>query len=158
MQILTQNYKRNPNELVSSVYSGVAPGNRTVTIIRKPSADRNRMESTKIYGPMMPRGQGGRIAVMVLGGMETTLDEVEYIVKARQEKKFVPQRTSSEIAQMCKLLQDRRNEQVVEAKKRAGISLSDSPKPKKKKIVLHLPVGYKFVGTNEPGLNVAVRI
>lgn len=151
MQILVPQFKRNPNEKISSIYSGIAPGGRTVTTIEKPSADRNRMEKTRIYGPGLPRGQGGQIAVLVLGGMETTLDEMEYIVQARQAKTFVPRRNESEIAQMCNLLQQRRNEQIIEARKRARPVL-------KRKVRLHLPVGFRYANTNEPGLKILARI
>src|SRR3990167_8038431 len=97
MEILTQNFKRDGNTKVHSVYAGVSPGGRTVTTIVKPSADQNHMEATKVYGSGLGRGQGGRIAVLVLGGMETTLDEMEYIVAAKQDKKFIPRRNGGEI-------------------------------------------------------------
>ena len=151
MQILLQNHKDNPNQMVHSIYSGVSRYGGTVTAITKPSADRKYMETTRIYGPALPRGQGGMIGVLVLGGMETTLAEVRDIIAARQAKKFVPKRNVSEITQMCRLVADRRNELIMEARKRAG------PKPKKK-VVLHLPVGFRYVNTSEPGLRVLARI
>jgi hypothetical protein len=112
------------------------------------------METTKIYGPGLPRGQSGHIGVLVLGGMETTLAEMEYLIAAKKAKKFVPQRNQSEIAKMCRLLQERRNEHIMDARKRAGTS---QPKPKKT-VRLHLPVGFRYVGTREPGLKVLARI
>ena len=151
MQILLQNHKDSPNQMVHSVYSGVSRYGGTVTSITKPSADRQRMETTSIYGPALPRGQGGMIGVLVLGGMETTLAEVRDIIAARQAKKFVPKRNQSEITQMCRLVADRRNELIMEARKRVG------PKPKRK-VVLHLPVGFRYVNTREPGLKVLARI
>jgi hypothetical protein len=154
MQILTQNFKRNPNELVSSMYSGVAQGNRTVTTIVKPSLDRNRMETTRVYGPAIPRGQGGRIGVLVLGGMETTLDEVQDILEAHRQQKFVPQRNNSEIAQMCRMVADKRNELIMAARRKVKGNPSEAPK---KRVGLFLPKGFKYVRTSEPGLKVAVR-
>jgi hypothetical protein len=154
MQILTPKFRRNPNEMVSAIYAGVAPGNRTVTTIRKRHPVEDRMESTRVYGPALPRGQGGRVAVLVLGGMETTLDGMEYIVAAKQSQKFVPQRGASEISQMCRLLADRRNEAIMEARKRAPAA---PPKPKRK-VRLHLPVGFRYAPTGVPGLKVLARI
>ena len=156
MEILTQNFKRDGNTKVHSVYAGVAPGGRTVTTIVKPSADQNHMEATKVYGSGLGRGQGGRIAVLVLGGMETTLDEMEYIVAAKQDKKFIPRRNGGEIVQMCRLLQVRRNEQI-EAK-RKYLAGNPSEAPKKRTVRLHLPVGYRMAKTSAPGLKILARI
>ena len=158
MEILVPKYRRNPNEKVESFYVGVAGGNRTVTTVVKPSLDRNRMEATREYGPGLPRGVGGRIAVLVLAGMETTLDEVEYIVQAKQDKKFVPQRGPGEIAQMGRLLLERRNEAIRARRKYLKANPSEMPKPRKKTVRLHLPVGFRYVGTSEPGLQVLARI
>lgn len=156
MEHFTPKYRRNPNAKIESLYVGVAPGNRTVARVVKPSLDQNRMEATEVYGPGLPRGQGGRIAVLVLGGMETTLDEMEYLVQAKQSKAFVPQRGPGEIASMCRLLLSRRNEQI-EAR-RKYLKGNPSETPKKKKVRLHLPVGYRFVETKEPGFKVLARI
>ena len=153
MQVLVPKFRRDPNEMVSAIYSGVASGNRTVTTIRKRHPLEDRMESVRVFGPALPRGQGGRVAVLVLGGMETTLDEMEYIVAAKQAQKFVPQRGASEISQMCRLLADRRNEQIMDARKRAPAA----PRPKRR-VRLHLPVGFRYVGAGVPGLKVLARI
>jgi len=158
MEILVSKFKRDPNEKVQAIYSGVAPGNRTVTTVWKPSADRNRMEATKVYGPAsLARGQGGRVAVLVLGGMETTLDEVEDILAAKKAKKFVPQRAGHEIAEMCRYVAERRNEKIQEARKRAGMSMTAPAKPKKR-VGLYLPRGFRFVPTSEPGFKVLARV
>ena len=152
IEILVPRFRRDPNEKIVSLYSGVANGNATVTTVVKPSLDRNRMETTRVYSPGLPRGQGGRIAILVLGGMETTLDEMEYIIEAKKQKKFVPHRTGKEVADMCRLLLERRNDLVRHYQK------NPSEKPKKRTVRLHLPVGYRFVGTSEPGLKVLARI
>ena len=157
MEILVPKFRPNPNEMVASVYSGVAPGGRTVTSITKVSADRNHMETTRVYGPGLPRGQGGRIGVLVLGGMLTTLDEMEYILAAKQEKQFAPKRTPSDIMGMCRLIAERRNEQVEAARKHALANPSEMPR-KRRTVRLHLPVGVRYVGTNVPGLKVLARI
>ena len=88
----------------------------------------------------------------MLGGLETTLDEMEYILEARKQKKFVPQRTGGEIAQMCQLLHERRNEAIKYFRK------NPSEAPKKKSVRLHLPVGCRLVPTSEPGLKIVARV
>lgn len=158
IQVFVPKYKRDGNAKVLSLYAGVAPGGRTVTTIVKPSADRNHMETTRVYGAGLVPGQGGRIAVLVLGGMETTLDEMEYLVAAKQEKKFVPRHTGGQIVEMCRLLQARRNEQIEASRKFLAGNPSEAPKPKKRTVRLHLPVGYRMVKTSEPGLRILARI
>ena len=158
MEIYAPKYKRNPNEKVESLYVGVANGGRTVTTVVKPSLDRNRMEATREYGPGLPRGAGGRIAILVLAGQETTLDEVEYIVQAKQAKKFIPQRGPGEIAQMGRLLLDRRNEAIRARRKYLKANPSEMPKPRKRTVTLYLPAGFRYVDTSEPGLKVLARI
>lgn len=157
MDFLVPKYRRNPNAKVETLYSGVAPGNRTVTTIVKPSLDGNRMEATRVYGPGLPRGVGGRIAVLVLGGMETTLDEMEYLIEAKRDKKFVPQRGPGEIASMGRLLLARRNEQIEARQKYLKANPSEMPK-KKRTVTLHLPVGFRYMPTNEPGVRILARI
>jgi hypothetical protein len=157
MEVLVPKYRRNPNEKIEAIYSGVTHGNRTVTTIVKPSLDRNRMEKTRIYGPAMPRGVSGRVAVLVLGGMETTLDEMEYIVAAKKAQKFVPRRGMSEIAEMCRMVAERRNEAIMEARKRPPKPVPQPKPTPKKKVGLYLPVGYKWAPTATKGLRVAVR-
>ena len=157
METFTPKFRRDPNAKVESLYVGVASGGQTVASLRKPSLDGNRMETTRVYGPGLPRGQGGRIGVLVLAGMETTLDEVEYLVAAKQAKKFVPQRGPGEIVTMARLLFNRRNEQIEARKKYLLANPSEAPK-KRPTVRLHLPVGYRLMGTSEPGLRVLARI
>ena len=152
MEILVPKYRRDPNEKVESIYAGVASGGRTVTSVVKPSQDRNRMEATRTYGAGMQPGQGGRVGILVLGGMETTLAEMEYIVEAKRQQKFVPRRSSSEIAQMCRLVLERRNEQIRAMRK------NRPERPKKQQVRFHLPVGYRYAKTSEPGLRVLARV
>lgn len=153
MDFFTPKYRRNPNAKVYSLYSGVASGTRTITrvVMKDPLAD--RLAATSNYGPGLPRGQSGEIAVLVIGGMETTLDEMEYILEARKQKRFVPRKTGGEIAEMCRLVAERRNDAI----RYYRTNPSEMPKPKRK-VVLHLPVGYRMMQTTEPGLQVRVRI
>ena len=159
MDFFAPKFRRNPNEKVQSLYYGVANGNQVATRIVKPSQDHTRMETTETTEPGIPRGQGGQIAVLIIGGMETTLDEIEYILEAKKakdkEKPFVPKRSQGEIAEMCRLLMQRRWEQIKYYKKNP----SEAPKAAPKKTVrLHLPVGFRYANTAEPGLNVLARI
>ena len=148
MEILTHKYRRKPNEKIDAIYSGVALGGRTVTTIVRPSADGNRMEKSRVYGPGMPRGAGGQVAVLILGGMETTLDEMEYILEAQREKTFVPRRRPQDIVAMCRMLIERRNILI----KRARVNPSEFPRPKKRRVRMHLPVGYRMVQSSVPGV------
>lgn len=157
MDILTNKFKPNPNEMVQSIYVGVAPGNRTVTRVVKASADCNHMEVTTSYGPGLARGQSGRVGVLVLGGMVTSLDEMQYIIQAKREKKFVRRRSGGEIAEMCRLVQIQRNEQIEARRKYLKANPSEASKPKRK-VTLHLPVGFRYVPTSEPGLKVVARV
>ena len=116
------------------------------------------MEAAKEFGPGLARGEGGRIGVFVLGGMETTHAEMKYILEAKQAKKFVPKRKSGEIAAMCRLLMERRNEAIEARRKYLKGNPSEMPKRKKRTVRLYLPAGFRFVSTNEPGLKLAVRI
>lgn len=149
--LLVPKYRRNPNEKIDSLYFGVSSGGRTVTSLIRPSLDRNSLEATKIYGPGLPRGQGGRIGILVIGGMEATLDEVEYILAAKRQKKFVPKRGPGEIAEMCRFLLEARNERVKHLQK------NPSERPRKRRARLYLPRGFHMVPTMEPGLSLAVR-
>lgn len=152
MEILTNKYKYNPNAMVDSIYQGVSPNGMTVTTVKKPSADGSRMETTRTYGKPMPRGESGQAAVLILGGMETTLDEMHDILEAHQQKKFVPRKSQSEIVEMCRFLIEQRNERVRYLRK------NPSEKPKKTTTRrLFLPVGYKYVPTAIPGLQVTVK-
>lgn len=111
------------------------------------------METTRIYGAGLPRGQGGLIGVLVLGGMETSLDEMEYIAEARREKKFVPQRDPSDIVNMTRLVLERRNDLIRHFRKNP----SEAPKLKPRR-GLYLPRGYRLVPTKEPGLKIVARV
>jgi len=156
MELLIPKYRRNPNEKVESAYWGVANGMRTVSAVVKPSHDRNRLEATGEYGKGLPRGEGGRIGILVLGGMETTLDEVEYILESKRHKQFKAQRKSYEVAQMCRVLAEQRSERIEAARKmlQANPSLAKAM-PRKQ---LYLPTGYRYVATQEPGMKVLMKV
>lgn len=151
--ILAPKYRRDPNEKISSLYYGVASGGRTVTSLVKPSLDRNHLEATKTYGPGIPRGQGGRIAHLIIGGLEATLDEVEYLLDAKKEKKFVFRRAPGDIAEMCRTLLERRNERIRYLRKHPSENLPLKRRP----VRMYLPMGYRMVKTAEPGLRIAVK-
>ena len=154
MEILNPKYRRDPNQKVESLYFGVAPGGRSGMSLVRPSVDKNRMEVVRQYGPGMTRGIGGRAAIFVLGGMETTLDEVQYLLEAKQQKKFVPKRGPGEIAAMCRLLTDWRNERI----KHLRLNPSERPRPKVKvKRPLYLPVGARMVNVPETGGRLLIR-
>lgn len=148
--ILTPKYRENPNGKVYSLYHGVSVTGRTVTALTMPSADRNRLETTRVYGKALPRGQGGQIATLILGGMETSLAEMRDIMAAKQEKRFVPRRGNGEIADMCRFLLERRNEAILMARK-------SRPTQGKKPVRMLLPVGYRMEQTSIPGLRLRVR-
>lgn len=153
MEILTNRYKRDPNAMVSTAYVGVAPGMRTVTRITQVDKAADRLATSQLYGPGIPRGQGGRVATIILAGMETTLDEVEYMLEGIKEKKFVPQRNGSDISRMCQMVAERRNERIKYLRKNPS-EASNLPKPRRRG--LYLPKGYRMVPTTEPGLRVAI--
>lgn len=153
MEILTQKYRRDPNAKVQSAYLGVAHGNRTVTRVTALNKDADRLESTRAYGIGIPRGQGGRVATLVLGGMECTLDEIEYIIEGVKEKKFTPQRKPQDIVKMCHMVIERRNERIKYLRKNP----SEAPKPKHGP-VLHLPVGLRMAPAGIPGARVLAEV
>ena len=144
-------FRRDPNEKVDSLYAGVAPGGRTVTTVIKKSRTEDAMEATRSYGPGLARGQGGKVVDLILGGMETSLDEVEYLLEGIREKRFVPRRKPGDIAAMCDLLAERHNAQVMHLRK------NPSERPKKRTARLYLPVGYHMVPTREPGARILQR-
>lgn len=155
MEILAPKYRRNPNAMVHSAYLGVAPGMRTVTRITKLDRAADAITTSSAYGAGIPRGAGGRIATIILAGMETTLDEVEYMLEGIKEKKFVPQRKPSDIAKMCQMVAERRNERIKYLRRNP----SEAPRPRHKRgPVLHLPVGYRMAKTSEPGFEIAVKV
>ena len=152
MEYFVPRFRRNPNEKIHSLYSGVVSGHRTVTRLVKVAQNHNHLEASRVYGPGLERGQGGRIGTFIMGGLETTLDEMEYILEAKRQRKFVPQRTGGEVAQMCRVLIERRNDLIKHLRK------NPSEAPKKRTKRLYLPVGYRYVPTSEPGLQVLARI
>ena len=154
MDFLIPKFRPDPNEKVLSLYRGIAPGGGTVTSLVRRSRTEDRMEKTFIRGPReLERGESGLAAVLVIGGMETTLAEVEYILEARRQRPFIQQRSGGEIARMCALLRERRNRTIRYYRKNP----SEAPKPKKK-VRLYLPVGMRYMPTSEPGLKVLARI
>lgn len=92
--------------------------------------------------------------MLVLGGMETTLDEMEYILECSRQKKWEPRKTQGEIAQMCHAVQERRNEQIKYFRKNP----SEAPKLRPRRPGLYLPRGYRMVPTEEPGLRVRMKV
>ena len=152
MELLTNRYRRNPNQMVHSAYVGVAHGTRTVTRITAVNRDADRFETTRVYGAGIPRGKGGRIATIILGGMETTLDEIEYIIEGMKEKKFVSVRKPGEIARMCQMVAERRNDKIKYWRK------NPSEAPKRQEKVLYLPRGVRMTDTPVPGFRIAVKV
>ena len=132
------------------MYSGVAPGGRTVTTVVKPSLDRNHLESHRVFGPGLQRGEGGQVAVLILGGMETSLDEVEDILANKRQKPFVQQRTQAEIREMCSVLAQRRDDRIRYWKKNP----SEKPPVRQKQRTLYLPRSVRMVPTSVPGLRI----
>lgn len=160
MEFSVPKYQYNPNEKVQLAYAGVSSGNRTVTTIRKPSFDRNRMEDHKTYGPMLPRMQGGLIATIFIGGMETTMAEMQYLIEGSRERKFTPERTSGQIADMCHTLQQKRNEEIKRLRKNPSEIRNLPPPPARHGLRrgLFLPRGYQMVPTSEPGMKIRMRV
>lgn len=158
MEILAPKYQLRPNDMVHTMYVGVAHGNKTVSRVVKPAPDGNSLMAFNQYGEQIPRGEGGRVGVFVLGGMVTTLDEMRFIAQAKMEKKFVPRHNRGEIVEMCRVLQARRNEQIEARQKYLKANPSEAPKAPKKKRTLLLPVGFRWMPTSEPGLSIAVKV
>ena len=151
MEFFVPKYRRDPNAMVHSVYSGVTSGGTVSTLVKKhPTED--RLETTRSMGPMLPRGVGGRVGVLILGGMVTTLDEMEYLIEGAKQKKWTPKKTSGEISLMCQALAERRNDAIKHYRKNP----SEAPNPKRK-VRFYLPAGVRMVPTNEPGLSIAMR-
>lgn len=152
MEYFSPKYRRDPNEKVHSLYHGVGPGGTIVTkIVKKASDGSDRMETTRSYEPGLARGEGGHIGTLILGGMETTLDEIEYILAAKKEKKWVPRKDNKEIADMCRVLMERRNDRIRYLQK------NPSEKPKRT-VRLHLPVGYHMADTVIPGFKILAQV
>ena len=155
LTVLVPKYRRDPNAMVHSAYVGTAPGARSVTTVRTFNKNTERMETTRVFGQnTLARGQSGHAGTFILGGMVTTLDEVEYLVEAAKEKKFVRQKSSSEIAAMCHELQERRNERIKYLRKNP----SEIPQAKPKRRGLFLPKGVRMVPMGAPGLRIAIGV
>ena len=152
MDFLVPKYRRDPNARVDTLYYGVAPGGQKVTSLVTKHPVEDRMETTRSYEPGLSRGQGGKVAVFILGGMETTLDEMEYLLLRQKEKPFVPQRSNNEIADMCRVLAEHRNDRI------KHLRANPSERPKKKPVRLYLPVGCRWMDTPEPGFKILARI
>ena len=153
MEVLTQRFRRNPNAMVHSAYVGVVDGARTVTRVSALNKDAQRIETTRAYGAGHPRGQGGRIATIVLGGLETTLDEIEYILEGIKEKKFVPERTPGDISRMCQMVAERRNDRIKYWRKNPSEVPKAKPRPN-----FYLPVGYRMAATSVPGFRLREKV
>lgn len=153
MEILAPKYRRDPNAKVHSAYVGVAPGNRTVTRITQVSQAADGLSTSRVYGTGIPRGQGGRVATIVLAGMETTLDEVEYMLEGIREKKFIEKRSRGDIVKMCKAIAERRNEQIKYWRRNP----TEAPQPKPRK-TLYLPRNVRMVQTPIPGFKIAMKV
>ena len=138
--------------MVASAYVGVASGGRTVSTVTAVNKADDRLERSATFGRGLPRGQGGRIGTFILGGMVTTLDEVEYIVEGIKEKRFVQQKSRGEIAKMCDELAERHNTLIRHYLRNP----SEAPAPRPK-APFYLPVGVRMMQTPEPGFRIAVR-
>ncbi len=159
VELLLNRHKPNPNEKVHSLYHGVSAYGGTVTALTKVAADGNHLETTRVYGAPLARGQGGQIATLILGGLETSLDEMLDILETKKHKKFVPKRADSDIVKAIRKEIDRRNDAIRYFKKNPSEVSRDgfNRVPKKKKVVMYLPVGYRMKQTSVPGLQLRVR-
>lgn len=147
-------HRYDPNAMVHSMYRGVAPGGRVVTSLIKPDVAGSHMETSRTYEEGLPPGQGGFIGHIIIGGMETTLDEMEELMEAKREKKWVPRKSGKDIADMCRHLMEIRNVKIRYYRKNP----SEAPKFQPKKNVLLLPVGVKWQDTPIPGLQVTAKV
>ena len=154
MDFFTPRHRLDGNTKIGRLYAGITSGG-SVTSITRVHADGNHVERLRLEGvadKTPKRGEGGTAAVIILGGMEATLDEVREILAARQEKKFVPRKSRGEIARMCGELLEKRNDLIRYYRKNP----SEAPKAKRT-VRLHLPVGYRMVPTSVPGLRVRMQ-
>ena len=85
--------------------------------------------------------------------METTLDEMEDILEAKKQKKWVPRKSQSEIVDMCRYLVEQRNDKIRHFRKNP----SEAPKPRPR-ARLHLPVSCRMIDTPEPGLRIVAQV
>ena len=152
MEFFAPKYRDDPNEKVAYLYHGIAPGGRVITKIVKADPEKKHLVSESSFGPGIPRGQGGNIGTLIIGGMETTLAEMRDIMAAKQEKKWVPRRSDSDVVDMCRYLLEKRNDLIRHYRK------NPSEAPKVPKPVLYLPVGCRMVDTVEPGLKILAKV
>ncbi len=146
-------FRRDPNAMVHSMYRGVASGGQIVTSLIKPDPVTGRMETIRTYEDNQERGLGGFAGHIIIGGMETTVDEMEDLMEAKREKKWVPRKSNQDIADMCRHLMEMRNEKIKYYRKNP----SEAPPPPPKKNVLLLPVGVKWQDTAVEGFQVATK-
>ena len=66
MEHFTPKYRRDPNEMVHSIFQGSGPGGSTVTRVVKKSPDGDYLEATQSFETGLERGVGGLAAVLVL--------------------------------------------------------------------------------------------
>lgn len=151
MDFFTPKWRRDPDAMVQSLYSGVSNGG-TVTSVTQVHPTEDRLMTTRQAGPMMPRGQSGLAGVFIMGGLVTPLAEMEEILQARREKRFVPQRKPGEIVRLCMNLNELRNDAIKYFRK------NPSEAPKKRRVRLYLPSGYRMADTAERGFRVRVRV
>ena len=153
MEILSNKYRYDGNVKVHSAYVGVANGHRTITAIKAVNKNADRLDTSRAYGVGIPRGQGGRIGTLILGGMETTLDEIHYILEGVKEKKFVPVNKPKDIAQMCRELIERRNDRIKYLRKNP----SEAPK-RRRAPTLYLPAKYQPTTLQGEGYKIASKV
>jgi prolyl-tRNA synthetase len=150
---ISPKYRHDPNEKIHSIYHGVAPGGKVVTRTIRVNHDQTGLEATREYEPgVLARGEGGNVGTIILGGMETTLDEMHDILEEQKEKKWVPRRSTGEIADMCRQLMENRNDTIRYYQKNP----SEAPKPRPKP-QLFLPVGCRMVDTPIPGFRILAQ-
>lgn len=153
MEFFTPKHRDDPNEKIAYLYHGVAAGGRVITKIIKADPEKKHLVSESVFEPGIPRGQGGNIGTLIIGGLETSLAEMQDIMAAKQEKKWVPRKSNSDIAEMCRYLLEARNDAIRYYRKNP----SEIP-PKKPKPILYLPTGCKMVQTAEPGLKILAQV
>jgi hypothetical protein len=156
METFTPKYRRDPNAKVESLYFGVSNGGQAMTSMVTRAVNSDGMEATRSYEPTtLQRGESGQAGIFIIGGMETTLDEMEYLMEIQKARQFVPRKTGGEIANMCRDLMERRNDTIRYYRKNP----SEVPKLQPKKTArLYLPAGMRWANTNEPGLKIAVGV
>lgn len=157
VQILAPKYRQNPNAPVHSAYTGVSNNGRTVTAITRVAPDGNHLMTERVEGPSLPRGAGGHVGTLVLGGLVTSRAEMEDIMQYRAAQQFKPRRKNGEIAKAIYQGLALRNQAIEDARRYYKGNPSEMPK-RKKKVRLYLPVGYRFVPTGVPGLSLRQKV